>query len=286
MNQASLRKRRHKSFAGCWTCRARKVKCDETRPSCVQCSLKQLCCEGYEVRLRWMPLEAASPGYRHDGSRQSEDDLGPGQQRLQRSLVICDENVESTLQLSELDDIFSQIDSFQGRKDHTHHSQLFLSSFGVFDPSYTEQGYQDDGTLPFYATAPPPEDTSPSLSSNSFADSWEPESSHEEYLPHASIPGFTLTGFGALLHTHEASVSLTSYQESTAITLGDSIQDSTAVILQDRPPESPATSITTAPPERFNYYTSSPQHPQQQDDRALWWKDTSNTIIHNPEPLP
>ncbi|KAF5671086.1 ARG81-like transcription factor, partial [Fusarium denticulatum] len=282
MDQASLRKRRPKSFAGCWTCRARKVKCDETRPRCVQCSLKQLCCEGYEVRLRWMPLEAASHGYRDDGSRQSEDDLESGQQRFQRSLVICDENAESPLQLSELDDIFSQIDSFQGQKDQPHHRQLFLSSFGVFDPSYTEQGYHDGGTLPFYATAPPPEDTPPSLSSNSFADSWEPDSSHEAYLPHASIPGFTLTGFGALLHAHEASASLTSDQESTAITLEDSIQDNTAVILRDRPLESPATSTKTAPPERFNYYTSSPQHPQQQDDRALWWKDTSNTIIHNP----
>lgn len=81
-------------------------------------------------------------------------------------------------------------------------------------------------------------------------------------------------------------MSLTSYQESAPITLEDSIQDNTAVILRDRPPESPATSITTAPPERFNYYTSSLKYPQQQDDRALWWKDTSNTIIHNPEPLP
>ncbi|SCN67554.1 ARG81-Transcription factor involved in arginine metabolism [Fusarium fujikuroi] len=286
MDQGSLRKRRHKSFAGCWTCRARKVKCDETRPSCVQCSLKQLCCEGYEVRLRWMPLEAVSHGYRHDGNRRSEDDLEHGQQRFQRSLVICDEHAESPLQLSELDDIFSQIDSFQSQKDQSHHNQLFLSSFGVFDPSYTEKGYHEDGTLPFYATVPPSEDTLPSLSSNSFADSWEPDSSHEEYLPHASIPGFNLTGFGALLHAHEASAILTSDQESSAITLEASIQDNTAVILGDRPPESPATSVTTAPPDRFNYYTSTPQPSQQQDDRALWWKDTSNTIIHNPSPLP
>ncbi|KAF5638581.1 ARG81-like transcription factor, partial [Fusarium sp. NRRL 25303] len=208
--------------------------------------------------------------------------MGVGNLRMTWNLASKDFSEVLSFALSELDDIFSQIDSFQGQKDQPHHSQLFLSSFGVFDPSYTEQGYHDDGTLPFYATAPPPEDSLPSLSSNSFSDSWEPDSSHEEYLPHTSIPEFALTGFGALLHAHEASASLTSDQESTAITLEDSIQDNTAVILRDRPPQSPATSITTAPPERFNYYTSSPQCPQQQDNRALWWKDTSDTIIHNP----
>ncbi|KAJ4987089.1 hypothetical protein SVAN01_07377 [Stagonosporopsis vannaccii] len=38
---------------GCWTCRARRKKCDETRPSCMACRSLNLTCEGYGVRLKW-----------------------------------------------------------------------------------------------------------------------------------------------------------------------------------------------------------------------------------------
>lgn len=48
--------RKHsKTFTGCWTCRSRKIKCDEARPSCLQCRTRSLQCEGYFVRLQWMP---------------------------------------------------------------------------------------------------------------------------------------------------------------------------------------------------------------------------------------
>ncbi|KAL2209581.1 hypothetical protein CC79DRAFT_1271400 [Sarocladium strictum] len=170
---SSARKRRHKSFAGCWTCRARKVKCDERRPRCMQCDLKQLCCEGYEVRLRWMPPEAGS-----SGEQAFDEELETGSHRPQRSLV-ASESEESPLQLSDLDDIFTQIDSFQSRKSTStlnspsQDTQLFLSSFGVFDPSYF---HNLNDTLPFYANDVP-QDT-PSLSSNSFTESWEPDTSH------------------------------------------------------------------------------------------------------------
>lgn len=86
-------KRRHKSFAGCWTCRARKVKCDETRPCCLQCRLKDLECEGYEVRLRWMPLEAGSfVGADEDFDKDQWQDRDPSDtplHRSQRSLIAC-----------------------------------------------------------------------------------------------------------------------------------------------------------------------------------------------------
>lgn len=38
----------------CWTCKARKVKCDETPGSCKACAKTGLACEGYGIRLRWM----------------------------------------------------------------------------------------------------------------------------------------------------------------------------------------------------------------------------------------
>lgn len=47
------KKRRTKTFTGCWTCRARHVKCDERRPLCLRCTNAKIDCEGYEVRLSW-----------------------------------------------------------------------------------------------------------------------------------------------------------------------------------------------------------------------------------------
>ncbi|KAK2604129.1 hypothetical protein N8I77_007084 [Diaporthe amygdali] len=47
--------RMRKTFTGCWTCRARRLKCNEARPYCLQCLTKGLRCEGYSTRLQWLP---------------------------------------------------------------------------------------------------------------------------------------------------------------------------------------------------------------------------------------
>lgn len=47
------RKHRSKTFTGCWTCRARHVKCDEDRPVCRRCTDAKIDCQGYGVRLQW-----------------------------------------------------------------------------------------------------------------------------------------------------------------------------------------------------------------------------------------
>ncbi|KAJ6085880.1 hypothetical protein N7486_010161 [Penicillium sp. IBT 16267x] len=44
---------RHRSHKGCWTCKRKRIHCDETRPGCQQCSKRGVTCEGYEIRLRW-----------------------------------------------------------------------------------------------------------------------------------------------------------------------------------------------------------------------------------------
>ncbi|KNG81737.1 hypothetical protein ANOM_009138 [Aspergillus nomiae NRRL 13137] len=46
-------KPRSKTFTGCWTCRSRRVKCDEQRPSCQRCRRSGRTCQGYGVRLGW-----------------------------------------------------------------------------------------------------------------------------------------------------------------------------------------------------------------------------------------
>lgn len=63
--RSANRPRRHnKTFTGCWTCRARKVKCDEGRPICCQCRQRGIPCGGYGIRLQWM---APGTGLEDDG---------------------------------------------------------------------------------------------------------------------------------------------------------------------------------------------------------------------------
>ncbi|RJE27270.1 hypothetical protein PHISCL_00401 [Aspergillus sclerotialis] len=54
---SSRRRRRpvQKSFLGCVQCKARKIKCDETRPSCSRCTEKGINCPGVltQPRIRW-----------------------------------------------------------------------------------------------------------------------------------------------------------------------------------------------------------------------------------------
>ncbi|KEZ46731.1 hypothetical protein SAPIO_CDS0007 [Scedosporium apiospermum] len=40
-----------RSRSGCWTCRKRHQKCDETKPSCANCRIRGVQCGGYDVRL-------------------------------------------------------------------------------------------------------------------------------------------------------------------------------------------------------------------------------------------
>ncbi|KAH6889641.1 fungal-specific transcription factor domain-containing protein [Thelonectria olida] len=54
------RKARTKTFSGCWTCRAKHVKCDESRPVCNRCRRSGLSCEGYGVRLSWISVRGPS----------------------------------------------------------------------------------------------------------------------------------------------------------------------------------------------------------------------------------
>ena len=48
------RKLASRSTHGCWTCRLRKKKCDETHPSCLRCTALQIACDGYGPRPYWM----------------------------------------------------------------------------------------------------------------------------------------------------------------------------------------------------------------------------------------
>ncbi|KAF5615063.1 hypothetical protein F25303_13879 [Fusarium sp. NRRL 25303] len=44
-----------RSRDGCYTCRRKHRKCDLTKPSCSNCTRNGLNCEGYDLRLTWLP---------------------------------------------------------------------------------------------------------------------------------------------------------------------------------------------------------------------------------------
>jgi hypothetical protein len=43
-----------RSKRGCWTCRLRKKKCDESRPHCSTCDLLKIPCYGFDAKPDWM----------------------------------------------------------------------------------------------------------------------------------------------------------------------------------------------------------------------------------------
>ncbi len=43
-----------RSTRGCWTCRLRRKKCDEIRPTCATCESLAITCHGYGPKPEWM----------------------------------------------------------------------------------------------------------------------------------------------------------------------------------------------------------------------------------------
>ncbi|KAH7155775.1 fungal-specific transcription factor domain-containing protein [Dactylonectria estremocensis] len=49
-----MARRRDRTFTGCWKCRTRKVKCDETKPACLACRRIGVRCTGYDAKFIWV----------------------------------------------------------------------------------------------------------------------------------------------------------------------------------------------------------------------------------------
>ena len=112
--QAQKQPRNKRSHQGCWTCKQKRRRCDNTRPECLNCLRLGIQCEGYEVRLRWgigiasrgrftgadKPLEESIPsrpkgrlrdlekkrklseGLQREGGRNDDPSMGEQQQTL------------------------------------------------------------------------------------------------------------------------------------------------------------------------------------------------------------
>ncbi|KAF4991500.1 hypothetical protein FGRMN_7774, partial [Fusarium graminum] len=59
------------TFTGCWTCKARKIACDERPIACKNCEKRGVTCGGYSIRLRWLsdPLAEVRTSSGYQGRR-------------------------------------------------------------------------------------------------------------------------------------------------------------------------------------------------------------------------
>ncbi|KAJ5110060.1 hypothetical protein N7532_002705 [Penicillium argentinense] len=55
--QTAQKPKQTKSRNGCITCKAKRLKCDETKPSCHQCQRRKVTCGGYKKDFKWRPFE-------------------------------------------------------------------------------------------------------------------------------------------------------------------------------------------------------------------------------------
>ncbi|CZT48551.1 probable acriflavine sensitivity control protein ACR-2 [Rhynchosporium secalis] len=57
-NQGGIVKpKQSKSRNGCITCKSKRLKCDETKPTCEQCKKRNVTCGGYKKDFKWRPFE-------------------------------------------------------------------------------------------------------------------------------------------------------------------------------------------------------------------------------------
>ncbi|RAH81530.1 hypothetical protein BO86DRAFT_430933 [Aspergillus japonicus CBS 114.51] len=128
-------RKRTKTFTGCWTCRARKIKCDEGKPSCHQCYHKGLTCEGYSARLHWLtPLTDRQALHSEDLS------VGPMSQPHRRLLPAAPP--KSPLDYDQVDGILRYLDSLElVVHSRTEEVSASIQSFGVF-------GFSQASSLP------------------------------------------------------------------------------------------------------------------------------------------
>ncbi|KAJ8116318.1 hypothetical protein OPT61_g2230 [Boeremia exigua] len=69
------KKKQSKSRNGCVTCKAKRLKCDEIKPTCEQCKRRNVPCGGYRKDFKWRPFE--EPGCTGKQSTQASKGQSP-----------------------------------------------------------------------------------------------------------------------------------------------------------------------------------------------------------------
>ncbi|KAG8160713.1 hypothetical protein KVR01_008977 [Diaporthe batatas] len=126
------KKQRTKCFTGCWTCRSRRVKCDEETPKCLRCRQMGLECEGYGIRLTWVPYNPHT-----DDDHGSVDDLPRDGRASRRSLPSFGAApVIVRMTSPDIDESLTRIDAWYPGES----SVLNTGAFSVFPVTSSGQG--------------------------------------------------------------------------------------------------------------------------------------------------
>ena len=65
-----------RSRNGCWSCKSRKVRCDEIKPSCMRCAKHNRQCD-YSIRLNWQGRLAGAQRRQQSGTPEPQEEDGP-----------------------------------------------------------------------------------------------------------------------------------------------------------------------------------------------------------------
>ncbi|KAH7398965.1 fungal-specific transcription factor domain-containing protein [Phaeosphaeria sp. MPI-PUGE-AT-0046c] len=69
------KRKQSKSRNGCITCKGKRLKCDETKPTCKQCARRSVACGGYKKDFKWRPFEEPNVPGKHSSLTSSDSDL-------------------------------------------------------------------------------------------------------------------------------------------------------------------------------------------------------------------
>ncbi|KAH8717025.1 fungal-specific transcription factor domain-containing protein [Phaeosphaeriaceae sp. PMI808] len=67
------KRKQSKSRNGCITCKNKRLKCDETKPTCQQCARRAVICGGYKKDFKWRPFEEPSIPSKHQNHNQNHN---------------------------------------------------------------------------------------------------------------------------------------------------------------------------------------------------------------------
>ncbi|VUC38180.1 unnamed protein product [Clonostachys rosea] len=163
------------TFTGCWTCKARKIRCDETPVSCRNCEKKGVACGGYGIRLQWVSDPFTQPDKQAGGTggrRSIKLDMLSGQR----------------YRLDDIDSFLGVIDGATVSKEPVRHGP-----FSVFpaQPSDSSGSNKEDNSLPLAIASDP---LNPHDSGTQSRREWDYEDyavdlneNHSSYLP-ATVP--------------------------------------------------------------------------------------------------
>ncbi|KAK5948010.1 hypothetical protein OHC33_010938 [Knufia fluminis] len=105
---------RTRSFGGCGTCRARHIKCDETRPTCTTCEVYNLVCDGYHRRIFFDEEDDGKARYRQvlftDEEREQMNGLMTKEVPFRRAIAVLT-GIENECEAAESS---AEIDIFRG----------------------------------------------------------------------------------------------------------------------------------------------------------------------------